>query len=336
MKKPIFERSLRGFANCALAFSLILAVVACGGSNEDLLAGLKPKPDAGTAPSPDLTYPDQGSASLAPSAYYNSVVGLKEQAIQKQLYSLIHNHTVRTYANLWTDFRSTDAKPNGKVWDLYRNDTNYTFGTDQDRGGGDPNSYNREHSVPKSWFGKSSADNTPIYSDLYCLYPCDAPANSERSNNPFGHVTTVQWNKGGSKSGNATINGRTTKVFEPVEDRKGDLARTYFYFATRYAYGGDGRSGANPVADFNTWSRSAAASSVLTFTTYPFYQQWTIELLLQWHRQDPVSEMEKTRHAEIYKLQNNRNPYIDHPVLVEHVWGNRKDKSFGVNSADMN
>jgi len=40
--------------------------------------------------------------------------------------------------------------------------------------------------------------------------------------------------------------------------------------------------------------------------------------------QDPVSEKERTRMAAIYKIQQNRNPFIDYPELVEFIWGNKQ------------
>ncbi|MGL4994424.1 MAG: endonuclease I family protein [Bacteroidales bacterium] len=328
MKKSRSITNLRLFAKQIAIALFATLVVACGGtSNEDILDGLKPGggSGSGTAPDAEGDYPDKGSASLSPVGYYNAALGLKQSALKAELYEIIQGHNVRSYYQLWTDFRSTDAKSNGKVWDVYDNSTNYTFGDDQDKGGGDSYSYNREHSIPKSWFGKSSDDKTPIYSDLYCLYPSDSKANSERSNYPFGIVTTQQWTNGTSKRGTAQINGKSTIVFEPGEDRKGDLARSYFYFATRYAYGGDGRSGSKPTANFSSWTNSAG---VLALNTYPFYQQWALDILLKWHREDPVSEMEIKRHTAIYNVQKNRNPYIDYPVLVEHIWGNRKDQSF--------
>ena len=62
--------------------------------------------------------------------------------------------------------------------------------------------------------------------------------------------------------------------------------------------------------------------------TYPGFQQWTVDLLLKWDREDPVSEKEKTRNETVFSLQKNRNPYIDFPDLAEYVWGDRKNESF--------
>ena len=86
--------------------------------------------------------------------YYSAVDGKKGAAVKTALMGAIDGHTQRTYKQLWTDFRTTDCRPDGKVWDMYSSVTNYVFGTDQNTGSfkveGD--NYNREHSMPKSWF----------------------------------------------------------------------------------------------------------------------------------------------------------------------------------------
>ena len=51
------------------------------------------------------------------------------------------------------------------------------------------------------------------------------------------------------------------------------------------------------------------------------FSDWAKELLLKWHRQDPVSEKETRRNDSVFVLQGNRNPFIDYPELVEKIWG---------------
>jgi hypothetical protein len=41
---------------------------------------------------------------------------------------------------------------------------------------------------------------------------------------------------------------------------------------------------------------------------------------MQWHQQDPVSAKEIARNDSIYKIQNNRNPFIDNPIWVNAIW----------------
>ena len=246
------------------------------------------------------------------AGYYDAAVGKTDAALKTQIYTIVSDHTERSYSNLWTDFQSTDKRADGKVWDMYSN-CNFIFGTNQDSGSGGGSEcqyYNREHSFPKSWF----KDGTPMYTDLFHLYPPDKYVNNQRGNNPYGETSsTATTYSNGSKLGNSTFPGYSDVVFEPINEYKGDFARTYFYMVTAYE---------NVV---NTWNTNNSNSSPhLNGTKYPAFNDWTIELLLKWHRQDPVSAKETNRNNAVEKIQDNRNPFIDYPMLAEHIWGNKK------------
>jgi endonuclease I len=247
------------------------------------------------------------------SGYYDVVDGKKGAAVKTALMNAIDDHTQRTYKDLWTDFRTTDFRPDGKVWDMYSSITNYVFGDDQNTGGGgrEGADYNREHSMPKSWFH----DGYPMYTDLFHMYPTDSYINNMRGNYPFGEVGTLtkQSSGGFSKLGKSAVSGYSGTVFEPADEYKGDFARTYFYMATRYE---------SQVAG---WS-----SDMLSGDAYPAFTGWALEMLLKWHRQDPVSEKEIDRNNAVYDIQHNRNPYIDYPVLAEFVWGELKSVAVDV------
>ena len=242
------------------------------------------------------------------------------EELKSQIYELVKDHHIRTYYQLWTDFRSTDAKDNGKVNDLYNNKTNYTFGTDQDRGGGDLNRYNREHSVPKSWWG--SQEESPMYTDLFHIYPTDSEANTQRSNLPFGEINsgTIIWTNGYCKVGKMVAANFSGDVFEPNNEIKGNLARTYFYFATRYEN-----------EDFSKWS----GSPMMTKNKYPFYRTWAITMLLKWNRLDTVDEAERARNEAIERIQGKRNPFIDDPELAEYIWGDKMGKEYNMKRVKM-
>ena len=166
--------------------------------------------------------------------YYKNADGKKGAALKTALCAVINPHTQRTYKQLWDDFRTTDAKPNGKVWDMYSNKREMTFGTDQAGNySQEGDVYNREHSFPKSWFN----DEYPMYTDLFHLYPTDGWVNNARGNDPFGEVGPgyKQSANGFSKWGNSKSDlGYSGKVFEPNDEYKGDFARTYFYMVTAY------------------------------------------------------------------------------------------------------
>ncbi len=256
-----------------------------------------------------------GNSSL-PSGYYNSATSTGA-ALKTELSAIIDNHTVRSYGNLWTDYQSTDVKPNGRVWDMYTdnggctsNPVEFTFISDQcGNYSSEGDCYNREHSFPKSWFN----DASPMYTDLYHVVPSDGYDNGIRGNYPYGETNSANYTTAnGSKRGsNAVGSAYTGTVFEPADIYKGDFARIYFYMATRYENRIDG------------WENNASyADAILDGTTFPCYEQWFLDMLVRWHLEDPVSQKEIERNDAVYSIQNNRNPYVDHPEYVMQVWGN--------------
>ncbi len=261
-----------------------------------------------------------------PSGYYDSAAGKTGQALKTALFNIIKNPSVTSYDGLWTSFKTTDKdnyyEKDGTVLDIYSENPSgadpyeFTFGTEQcGTYSTEGNCYNREHSFPKSWFNSAS----PMVSDLFHIYPTDGKVNGERSNYPYGpNNGELFTSMNGSKLGACTASGYTGTVFEPIDEFKGDLARSYFYMATCYE---DKISG---------WS-----SVVLDGTSFPCYKTWFLNILLQWNAQDPVSQKEIDRNNAIYKIQGNRNPFIDHPEYVNEIWGNGSSSSVPATPANF-
>jgi hypothetical protein len=148
-----------------------------------------------------------------------------------------------------------------------------------------------------------------MVSDAHFITPTDGKVNGQRSNYPHGTVATATWTSlNGSKLGSSSVSGYSGTVFEPIDEFKGDIARMYFYFATRYETTVSGY--AYPM--FN-------GTSTQVFTTS------FLNMLLAWNALDPVSPREIARNNAIYATQNNRNPYIDHPEYVQQVWNPTAD-----------
>jgi endonuclease I len=242
----------------------------------------------------------------APQGYYDPASGLYGAGLQQALHDIIDNHNTLSYDELWSAFQSTDKKTNGKVWDIYSDipggtpPYQFTFGSDQCGSyNGEGDCYNREHSWPRSWFN----DQSPMDSDLFHLYPTDGYVNNKRSNHPYGKVGSASWTSdNGSKVGDCSTTGYSGTVFEPIDAYKGDLARTYFYMATRY------------YKEDNGWPGSGMTSGSQL-------KPWAVTMLLEWHQADPVSEKEINRNNAAYLLQQNRNPFIDHPEYAQNIWG---------------
>jgi Endonuclease I/Secretion system C-terminal sorting domain len=156
------------------------------------------------------------------------------------------------------------------------------------------------------------------------IYPVDRKLNSDfRGDLPLGETinpSDISLN-GGSKKGPSSFSGipSTTTVFEPIDEYKGDFARTYFYIVTRYG----SKLGTGYGSEVKSWaSLSTEGGIVLDGTSFPAFNQPYLKMLLKWHNQDPVSQKEKERNNNVFIIQNNRNPFIDFPEYVNDIWGN--------------
>ena len=145
-------------------------------------------------------------------------------------------------------------------------------------------------------------------SDAFHVYPTDGKVNGIRSNYPHGETNASPiGGKALGKLGSSSVSGYSGIVYEPDDEYKGDIARTYFYFVTCYE---------DKLSGFDK-------NNVLTGDTYPSLTSWFYNLMLDWHREDPVSDKELARNEAVYQHQKNRNPFIDYPELAEHIWGDR-------------
>lgn len=255
-----------------------------------------------------------------PSGYYTSSKGTQGRQLKTALHHIIKNHQVCSYSSLMDHFKQTDRRPDGKVWDMYSSTTNYSFNGRTIRYSGEGAGYNREHSFPKSWFGGKV---TPMYTDLFHIYPTDGYINNRRWHYAFGETQgeTYQSEGGWSKLGQSTIAGCNETVFEPNDEYKGDFARTYFYMATCYE---------DKIAGWKTLNGKADGEKVpmLNQTSYPAFEPWAVEMLLRWAKEDPVSDKETARNNAVYRIQENRNPFIDFPGLEQYIWGDKTDTAF--------
>lgn len=245
-----------------------------------------------------------------PDGYYKSCEGLGGKSLLVSLGQTVGSHHNVGYDGLWDVYKDSDVRPDGTVWDMYSTKkwSSWTKCGNYKNVG---DCLNREHSFPKSWWGGGKSVQ---YSDAFHLYPTDGKVNGQRSNYPYGecsggsHVASSGSVQPLGRLGKSTFAGYSGTVFEPDDQYKGDFARSYFYMAAAYN---------NNIGGWN--------SDMLAGNNYPVYKQWAIDLLLKWHRQDPVSQKEIDRNNAVYAHQQNRNPFIDHPELAEYIWGTKKD-----------
>ena len=268
--------------------------------------------------------------SVTPAAslptYYKDINGKSG----KSLFDAVHvvskvGYSSLGYSGLWTAYRTTDVRDNGKVWDMY-SDCSWTYKSDQCGSySSECDCYNREHSIPKSWFGGSESGPG---CDIFQVVPTDGYVNNRRSNYAFGEVSSASYTYDGAKLGSAkniTITGGNTiagntgasvscsgTVFEPRDEYKGDFARGYFGTMIKWANG--------DYTAFTTGDGGKIFSS--NYSTGAFgLTKYGVALLMKWHRQDPVSQKEIDRNNGIQQTQGNRNPFIDQPYLAEYIWG---------------
>ena len=262
-------------------------------------------------------------AEPIPAGYYNDCQGKKDSFLMAALHDTIrggvrYSYGVTTYHSTnnppewvkgdlkaygtWQAFPLTDMREDGSVWDMYSN-TRRLFPAKQGESGCN---LEIEHCFPKSWWGGVQND---AWNDLYHLNPSDKHANGNKSNFPPGKVQKGdKFNNGSFRMDSPESSLYGWACFEPADCYKGDFARAYFYIATAYS-------------DL-TWAD--ITSNYMDNNSYLEFKPWLIEVLLEWHRQDPVSEKEIRRADAISTIQHNRNPYIDYPELVEYIWGDRQ------------
>jgi len=141
--------------------------------------------------------------------------------------------------------------------------------------------FNTEHTFPQSMFNSAQ----PMKADLHHLFPTEGSANSTRSNHPFGIVANVTSQVGLSALG--TNSGGST-VFEPHDGQKGATARAMLYFGARYPQ----------HASFLAQQEG---------------------LMRTWSHAFPPTSVDIQRNNDIYSFQQNRNPFVDYPVLMDRV-----------------
>ncbi len=225
--------------------------------------------------------------------YYRNIDFSKSnfQSLKTDLSNLISQHFVIPYNNLINVYSDSDTyiDENGNTFliDIY-SDQNYKLNETASSSSAIGQGWNKEHTVPQSWFDKQS----PMVSDAFHIFPTDTFVNSERSDYVFGEVSN------GKTYGNLTVG---SEVVEIADEYKGDIARVYFYMATTYQ------------------SKCGSWKKVFT-NSYPHINTTTLKMFLQWANNDPVSEREILRNNAIFKHQGNRNPFVDKPGLAAIIF----------------
>ena len=244
--------------------------------------------------------------------YYQNANGKKGEALKTALCNIIGNPDVVGYSGLNEKYKLTDKRADGYLRDWYSNATSYTW---DDTGGNSAEGagWNKEHTVPQSWFSEAS----PMKSDIVHVVPTDCYVNNRRGSYVLAEVNNITWSSRNqySKLGSCKTTGYTSTVFEPNDEIKGDIARIYFYMATCY----EGK--------FTSWTKGES-QKIFTSTNYPGLQSWVLDMFVRWSQQDPIDDVEIARNNAVYQVQGNRNPFVDYPGLEDYIWGSKQNQQF--------
>lgn len=259
-----------------------------------------------------------------PQDYYAEAIGLAGDDLKEALHQIIANHIPYPYTSSSTDtwdiLQDSDQDPenNNNILLVYTNrsqDKGYRDGSGnysqyENGNGTQSNSWNREHIWPKS-HGFPNQDDI-AYRDVHNLKPCDRSVNASRGVKDFDN--------GGNNHEEALSCLTDFDSWEPADFVKGDVARILFYMVVRYDPG------------YNNYNETFDLELV-DYTTPDNFDPilGKLSTLLEWHVLDPVDDFEVNRNEVIYSYQQNRNPFVDHPELVDYIWGENNNQNWSGN-----
>lgn len=236
------------------------------------------------------------SLASTPGSYYNSINNM-EGSFLSDLTALIHSHNVVAYSqykyNIIPAIFERDTVGGKTVVECEYSGFTTVYTAPFDFTG---LQYNREHSLPKSWMITGGNTSNPDGADYHNLLLTRDIPNNYRSNHPLGNVVNATSTFALAKLGDDS-NGNP--VFEPQASKKGDDARAMFYQMVCY----DGQGGSKWGFDYLLTEASMQDQA----------------LLKQWAQQDPPDKFERTKNEYIFALQQNRNPFIDHPEWIQCI-----------------
>lgn len=246
-----------------------------------------------------------------PPGYYDSLEGLSGDALKQELQNIIANPAVvrlHSYADIWEILRSSDRNPlnNNQVWCMYVEAPMAKL--DQQNTSSIVGKWNREHIFCQSRGGfevaqGDTADGINIWSSTGPTTTVDGVSDAHHIRAENGQENSSRNNKNYGEVNSATVYAGPTGN---QGSWKGDVARALFYMAVRF-------DGLNVV--------NGDPSEYLPSTTIASGNIGDLATLLNWHTTDPSDDFEMNRNNYIYTWQMNRNPFIDHPSLVDYIFG---------------
>ena len=237
-------------------------------------------------------------SNIFPENYYSNLNGLAGENLIIALQEIISNPDLvraHSYSDIKEILKDADVNPenSNQVWLVYTEQarSKIDFQTTSSNIG----KWNREHTFPRSrgGFYDISADSYADGIDEYWQTSID----STRHANSDAHGLRASDSPENSSRGNKHY-GDYNGPSENLNSFKGDVARSVLFLSLRY----------NGLEIVNGFPETVG-------------QLGDLQTILSWNDLDPVDDFEKNRNNVIYNWQNNRNPLIDLPELVNYIWG---------------
>ncbi|GAB5565941.1 MAG: endonuclease [Winogradskyella sp.] len=234
-----------------------------------------------------------------PNEYYDSLDGLSDIALRQALENLIADPNVvraQTYADVIDILLEADQNPenSNQVWLVYSEEGRAKL--DIQSGSSNTGKWNREHTFPRSRGGFNDIEADEFANGIDNFWTTEV--DSLRHANSDAHAIRAADALENSSRGNQHY-GQYVGPSGTLGSFRGDVARSVLFLEIRY-------NGLEIVDGFPSTTG----------------QLGDLTTLLDWHRNDPPDDYEMNRNNVVYNWQKNRNPFIDHPLLVEYIWGN--------------
>ena len=238
--------------------------------------------------------------STQPDGYYDSLNGLSGTDLRQAMQDIVANPAIvrtQTYSDIIDILKEADVNPanSNQVWLVYTEQgrAKLDYQTTSDNTG----KWNREHTFPRSRGGFNDRDGDEFADGVDVFWT--TTADSLRHANSDAHALRAADGPENSIRNNQYYgDGEYTGPIGNLGSFKGDVARSVLFLDVRY----------NGLDVVNGYPEIVG-------------QFGDLETLLDWHRNDPPDDFEMNRNNTVYTWQFNRNPFIDHPDLVEYLWG---------------
>jgi hypothetical protein len=240
--------------------------------------------------------------STKPVGYYDSLDGLSGIALKQAVQNIIANPLVvreHTYADVFEMLLDTDVNPenDGQVWLMYVEQPRSKI--DIQTGSSGVGKWNREHIYCQSR-GNFLLDNLLPNDGINFWTATDA--NDITAGGADGHHIRAEDGPENSSRNNRNYGVDYNGPTGNAGSWHGDVARAVFYMAVRY-------NGLSVVNGNVSESPTGYIGDLAT--------------LLTWNVTDSSDDFEMNHNNVVYTWQQNRNPFVDHPDLADHIWGTK-------------